>query len=307
MFYFLSESAKVYRLPGDLLPVTYNLFVQPHFNSTTQPEYFDASVQINFKCITDTNDLILHMKDLDLNASTLHINSSTDANFASIKGFEYTYESDSQTFKATLEKTAGFRANHMYSFYVQFKGFLKKDNAGFYRSSYVDGKVTKHYLVSQFECIEARKAFISFDEPSFKAKVSITVKHDSSLTAFSNMPVKSKTAEIGNSWVVTEFEQTPHMPLYSLGLVVADFVCQNGSIQSETEPDKTIGWNFCARENALDQIQELYRYSFGVLGYYERLFNSTFPLTKIDHVVVSDFSFGNNRNIFKKGLYSLKL
>lgn len=46
-------------------------------------------------------------------------------------------------------------------------------------------------MSSQLEAVEARKAFICFDEPIFKAVFSIKIKHDSSLTAWSNMPIKS--------------------------------------------------------------------------------------------------------------------
>ncbi len=297
-------------MPGDLIPITYALFLQPHFNSTTQPDHYDSTLQLDFKCVQDTNQLILHMRDLELNAPTLLINSTTDDSFTTAANFEYTYNNASQTFRAVLRDPQTFKANHTYSFHAKFKGFLKKDSAGLYRSSYVERGITKHYIVSQFECIEARKAFISFDEPGLKATFKITVKHDASLTAFSNMPVKSKTAEAGTNWVSTEFEETPRMPLYSVGLVVADFACINGTIQSETSPEKMIGWNFCVRANAVDNVQLLQSYSLNALGYYERLFNSTFPLGKIDHVVVSDFSFGAMENwgvvIYKESLVFFK-
>lgn len=52
-------------------------------------------------------------------------------------------------------------------------------------------KILRWLIISQLEAIEARKAFISFDEPSFKATFSIRIVHDASLTAMSNMPVKS--------------------------------------------------------------------------------------------------------------------
>jgi len=47
-------------------------------------------------------------------------------------------------------------------------------------------------IASQLEAVEARKAFICFDEPEFKSNFSIKVIHDSSLHAMSNMPIKSK-------------------------------------------------------------------------------------------------------------------
>ncbi len=43
------------------------------------------------------------------------------------------------------------------------------------------------------EAIYARKSFPCFDEPSFKANFTITLIHDKSLHAMSNMPIKSIT------------------------------------------------------------------------------------------------------------------
>jgi aminopeptidase N len=39
--------------------------------------------------------------------------------------------------------------------------------------------------------IDARKAFLCFDEPGFKSIFKITILHDKSLQALSNMPIKS--------------------------------------------------------------------------------------------------------------------
>lgn len=43
------------------------------------------------------------------------------------------------------------------------------------------------------EYIEARKSFISFDEPIFKSKFKIRIQHDVSLHAMSNMPIYNST------------------------------------------------------------------------------------------------------------------
>lgn len=47
-------------------------------------------------------------------------------------------------------------------------------------------------IASQLSYIEARKAFPSFDEPSFKAIFKLTIIHDSSLNPISNMPIQSQ-------------------------------------------------------------------------------------------------------------------
>ena len=48
-------------------------------------------------------------------------------------------------------------------------------------------------MASQMETVEARKSFICFDEPEWRATFKIQVMHDKSLKAFSNMPILSST------------------------------------------------------------------------------------------------------------------
>ena len=187
-----SNGHKEYRLPKDLMPTTYHIFVQPNFTALTKPDHYDAEICIDFNCVNDTPFLILHMKDIELKKDSLLIESSTDKGYKPVRKISYQYDSDTELLTIQLPKSQAFKANNSYSFHANFAGHLKDDNKGFYRSSYFDESQTERWLlVSQFECIEARKAFICFDEPGFKAKFNIIVKHDPSLIAFSNMPVAS--------------------------------------------------------------------------------------------------------------------
>ena len=66
--------------------------------------------------------------------------------------------------------------------------------AGFYSSSYTDadGK-TQKMGSTQFESLDARRAFCCVDEPGVKATFSVTLIVPSHLTALSNMPELSCT------------------------------------------------------------------------------------------------------------------
>ncbi len=54
-------------------------------------------------------------------------------------------------------------------------------------------KKFRHLVTTQMEAIYARKSFPCLDEPSFKALFKISLIHDKSLHAMSNMPIKSIT------------------------------------------------------------------------------------------------------------------
>ena len=141
---------KNYRLPKDLKPSNYLIDIKPYFNSTTKPEYFEGKVTIDFECLKDTSVLVLHMNNLELNNSTLVI-TSTDSNYVSPKNFVYTYDTETHFFTATFPNSQSFKANNKYSFSVEFKGYLKDDNLGFYRTSYTDkNDQQKYYIMNTF-------------------------------------------------------------------------------------------------------------------------------------------------------------
>ena len=61
------------------------------------------------------------------------------------------------------------------SIVITFEGEHDDSMAGFYRSSYTKDGEKKHMLVTQFESIDARRAFPCWDEPAFKAVFKVTV------------------------------------------------------------------------------------------------------------------------------------
>ncbi len=137
---FLNEkeiSAIQYRLPKDLSPINYDLFIQPFFKSNTMPEYYNASIRIDFACLKNTNRLVLNMKSIELYNKTLLLKSETDTNFNTLAQFSYSYNNKTYIFTAEFDKNT-FLSGHNYSFYADFKSSIKDDNIGIYRSSYSD-------------------------------------------------------------------------------------------------------------------------------------------------------------------------
>jgi aminopeptidase N len=182
-----SLNTNEYRLPNNLVPSDYVLFIQPDFTLTSKPEKFNANIKITFKCISDTNKLVLHAEELTFNKSTLTLNSSDDSNFTQIKGFDYSINNQTNLLTASLSQS--FKKDKVYELYVEYEGKYFTDNLGFYSNSYNNDKNETNWMVSsQFEPVKARRAMPCFDEPAFKSTFKLTVKHHSSLKAISNMP-----------------------------------------------------------------------------------------------------------------------
>jgi len=108
-----------------------------------------------------------------------------------IRQFDWDYDAKLQFLIIDFKRDL-LKENQDYSIRIGFKGYLRDDNSGFYRSSYLDSNGKKRWLMtSKLAATDARKSFPCFDEPDMKAKFKVTVIHDASLDAFSNMPIKS--------------------------------------------------------------------------------------------------------------------
>ena len=134
-----------YRLPKHLMPIHYDFTMQPYFNVTQKPEYYDATIRIHFKCVNSTNKFVIHKKDIDINSTTLRITSLKDSvNFPTMTNFAYTYDNETSFLTVDLDEEHQFVAGEEYTFETEFRAYTKNDNVGFYRTSYTDdSKLTK--------------------------------------------------------------------------------------------------------------------------------------------------------------------
>lgn len=182
-----------WRIPTALQPYRYEITIQPYFRVNEAPTNFSGTAKIWFQAIENTDKLIFHAMFLDINNSTLSIEAVNDPSFSPLNNFRWSYDDvTSQVTVNLAEYSRTFSSGLNYSLYVDYIGYTTHDLVGFYRSSYTNDNGETHWLVtSQLEYIEARKCFPSFDEPGFKSVYKMTIVHDNSLTAMSNMPIDS--------------------------------------------------------------------------------------------------------------------
>jgi aminopeptidase 2 len=178
---------------------------------------------------------------------------------------------------------------------MTFTGELNDKMAGFYRSSYKnkDGS-TGILATSQMEPTDARRAFPCFDEPALKAAFTITLIADKNLTCLSNMDVASEkdiTSEVTKTTKkAVTFNKSPLMSTYLLAFIVGEL--------NYIETDK---FRLPVRVYAPpNQDIEHGRFSLELaartLEFYEKTFDSEFPLPKMDMVAIPDFAAGAMEN-----------
>ena len=204
-----------------LIPVDYSIELTVDMNEFTVA---GRSV-INLNIVEETNYVIFHTKLMNITSFVV-----TQNDKRVIVQSNFTYEENDfyilrlknslSVGKATLELT--------YSY------ILRDYLVGFYRSSYKNANgVTNWIGTTQFEPTDARRAFPCFDEPALKANFTISLTHDSSLNAHSNMPVDSTLSRSGDM-TTTLFETSVKMSTYLVAFVVSDFECVTQ--QTDTEP-----------------------------------------------------------------------
>ncbi len=177
----------------------------------------------------------------------------------------------------------------------KFTGFLNDQMAGFYRSSYkdLDGS-TKYLAVTQMEPADARRAFPCFDEPALKAEYTITLIADKHHTCLSNMDQASEkevdSKITGGKRKAVTFNRTPLMSTYLLCFIIGEFNCIETNnfrlpIRVFATPDKNIEHGRFSLELAAKTLE-----------FYEKTFDSKYPLPKMDMVSIPDISAGAMEN-----------
>ncbi|KAL1882426.1 Aminopeptidase 2 mitochondrial [Paecilomyces lecythidis] len=271
-------------LPTNVKPLHYDLTLEPDFEKFT----YEGTVIIDLDVVEDTNSISLNSNEINIHSTTVFAGGAVVTSSP-----EVTYNQDAQTTTVKFKETipAGSKAQIKQT----FTGQLNDNMAGFYRSSYKDKNGEKKYIATtQMEPTDARRAFPCFDEPALKAKYTITLVADKGKTCLSNMDV-DKVFEVdskitGGKRQATKFTTSPLMSTYLVAFIVGDL----NYIETK---DFRVPIRVYATP---DQDIEHGRFSLDLaartLAFYEKAFDSEFPLPKMDMVAIPDFSAGAMEN-----------
>ena len=146
------------------------------------------------------------------------------------------------------------------------------------------------YVYTQFESIDARRAFPCFDQPSFKTPWDLTLKVPAGDKAFANAPEVSSTKQSDGSKLV-RFATTRPLPAYLVAFAVGPFdVVDLGKAGQNKTPLRMVipKGHSGETEFAASAIPQL-------LTQLENYFGIPFPYAKLDSVVmpISNFAMEN--------------
>ncbi len=271
------------RLPSDVVPIHYDLYVKPYLNITNENlrfSVFDGRVRIHLNVTRTTDRIVLHKRFITVR-EPIEITNGVSVILT-------TFNPDLDFFIIILNRS--LQVNEQPILTLNYVGELKNDTDGFYLSSYVrsSDKVRRYLVASQMEPISARRALPCFDEPALKATFTVTVEHEQQYRAWSNMPVESSTAQ-PNGWLLTQFQRTVPMSSYLLALVVADFDCLT---RNNTGRFGNITTSVCAQSEKKDDLNYALEVATQNIRDFEEQYQINYPLPKCDHIAMPDFDAG---------------
>ena len=250
------------KLPKEVVPVEYRLHLVPDVEHRT----FTGMETVDLEIKQATNRCVLNASNLEIQAATLTRDGAPDLHPAVV------LDAAQQTCTLTFPQELPAGSYHLS---LGFSGQINQDGAGLYASTYDTGGHPETMLCTEMEPADARRLFPCWDEPSFRARFSVSVRlPKEGWTAVSNMPVKH--GDGGEC----EFEITPSMPSYLVVLALGDFATLEGEADG-------IKIRVVAPKDRIQNGRYALESAQTILHYYDEYFGFKFPLPKLDLIAVS--------------------
>lgn len=180
-----------------------------------------------------------------------------------------------------------------YELYLTFHGTITRAMTGLYPSYFnVEGK--EHVLLAtQFESHFARNVFPCIDEPEAKATFDLILTTPPELTVLANTPVlhQEHLDAQTTSHISTTFATTPKMSTYLLAFVIGEL--QSVSTLTKRGTEVSVWATIAQPLGALDYALDVAKRS---VEFFEDYFGIPYPLPKLDHVGLPDFTSGAMEN-----------
>ena len=171
--------------------------------------------------------------------------------------------------------------------HIAYRGKINaRSSAGIFKNKVGDS----WYVFTQFESIDARRAFPCFDEPSFKIPWRVTLHVPQEQMALSNTPAAAETDEPHGTKAV-RFEETRPLPSYLVAFAVGPFEAVNAG----TAGSKRVPLRIITPRGMTDQAKYAAEVTPRILDVLENYFGIPYPYPKLDSIAVPLF-FGAMEN-----------
>ncbi|XP_064458599.1 putative aminopeptidase-2 [Ornithodoros turicata] len=268
-----------FRLPDYILPLSYDLTLEPHLDRDT----FDGEVWITVNATRATDKFFVHVFRLSVEEAEVF------DDVGPLETGKLEIDDLNEFLVVPVSAVEGGPVPvGIYRLRFRFRGSLVGGIVGFYKSRYRIGNETRFLATSKFQPTYARRAFPCFDEPSFKSTFNVTLVHDQGYRALSNMRVLPGYPIMRDDRkLVTKFEESVPMVTYLVCFIVSDFK-KTETIASMNK----IPFSVYATPNQLNKTYYALDIGSRILNFYEEYFDLKYPLPKQDMIAIPDFVSG---------------
>ena len=260
------------------MPSRYDIRLEPDLESATYVG--EEIVQVEIRDETD---------EVQLNAVELTI-TSVVAQGEDGARLEGTASLDPETDRVHLRFPRALHPGE-WSLRIAFQGILNDQLHGFYRSTFKGADGRTHVMAAtQFEAVDARRAFPCWDEPALKAVFGVTLVVPEGYTAISNTaPVREEPTGDGRRAVT--FGDTIRMSTYLVAFIVGELESTEPVMVGKT-PLRV--WSVQGKRHLASYARTAGAFC---LDFFERYYGIPYPGDKMDLLAIPDFAAGAMENL----------
>ncbi len=252
------------KLPDAATPQAYRLAL------TVIPEKdtFTGHTEIDIVVKAKTASLFMHGRDLKISKAVAIQNG---------KEIAVTFTQLDKTGVARADFASPVDAGPL-TLKFDYEGTFGDNAAGLYHIKVGDD----WYAWTQFESIDARSAYPSFDQPGYKTPFTVKLTTKPGFVAVSN------AKEIGTKQVgdLTEhdFEATKPLPTYLVAMMVGPFVTKEGVVPPDAQRPYPLPIRTVATKVNADKLDYVIAETPSIVTHLEAYFNKPFPFPKLDQI-----------------------
>lgn len=253
------------KLPDTVTPIAYRI------DMTVLPdtERFSGHTEIDVQLKKPSSSIFMHGRNLHVTSATVKIGG---------KETPVTFTQKSPTGLAQLDFGRTVPAGKM-TLKFDHDAAFGDSPSGIYRI-----KVgSDWYSWSQFESIDARSAFPSFDQPGYKTPFTISITTRPGLVAVSNAPEIGKGTPAG-ALVKHRFIATQPLPTYLIAFVTGPFVVAETMVAPTPQRKWPLPLRVVGTKPNADKLKFALDESGKIVTLLESYFNQAFPYPKLDQI-----------------------
>jgi len=273
------ESPPDGQLPRDIVPTRYELAL----TIVPTEESFSGHARIHVALSQARS--VIWLDGLDLNVSSATI--TPEGGEAVAASYEQVNEDGVAKLTPATPIDAGAAVID-----VEYTAPFNHELAGLYRVD-EDGE---SYGFTQFEATDARRAFPSFDEPSFKVPFDVTITAKAEHVVAANTPMRDEQA-LPEGMKRTRFATTRPLPTYLVAWAVGPLdVVEHAAIPANDFRARPLPVRGIAVKGRGARLAYALDHVAAIISAHEAYFGRAYPYAKLDIVAVPDFAAGAMEN-----------